>query len=395
MSEFINNATKRKDALKAIIRKLHAGESVENLQEEFNEIIAVSTASDIAQAEREVIAEGLPVADIQKLCDLHVAVFQQGLESQAAPETIPGHPVFNFRLENEVISRVLESIEVSLAKVLAGDANALKSLRLAVGNLQLIERHYEWKENLLFPVLEKYGFEGPSKVMWGVHNDIRKAIRRVQSLANSDPVDLGTVDAEYLALAKAVRDMFYKEEKVLLPEALNRLTQEDWDLIKSESLSLKEGPAYVEPTQAEQAPVFETEGKVNLLTGALTPEQINLMLTNLPVDITYVDENDQVCFYSQTPERIFVRTAAIIGRSVQNCHPPQSVHVVQNILDDFRAGKRDAAEFWIQMGGKFVHIRYFALRDAQGAYKGVIEVSQNVTEIRALEGERRLLDDKA
>jgi hypothetical protein len=141
--------------------------------------------------------------------------------------------------------------------------------------------------------------------------------------------------------------------------------------------------------------VFETEGKVNLLTGALTPEQINLMLTNLPVDITYVDENDQVCFYSQTPERIFVRTAAIIGRSVQNCHPPQSVHVVQNILDDFRAGKRDAAEFWIQMGGKFVHIRYFALRDAQGAYKGVIEVSQNVTEIRALEGERRLLDDKA
>lgn len=394
MSEFINNASKRKDALKAIIRKLHAGESVESLQEEFNEVIAEASASDIAQAEREVIAEGLPVADIQKLCDLHVVVFQQGLESQPAPESVPGHPVYNFRLENEVISRVLESIEGSLARVLAGDKNALKSLRLAAGNLNLIERHYEWKENLLFPVMEKYGFEGPSKVMWGVHNDIRKAIRNLQSLMNSDPLDLETVDAEYLDMAKAVRDMFYKEEKVLLPEALTRLSQADWDMIKAESLSLKKDAVLAEPTQ-EEAPVVASEGKISLSTGALTQEQINLMLTNLPVDITFVDENDKVCFFSQTSERIFVRTAAIIGRSVQNCHPPQSVHVVQGIVDDFRAGKRDVAEFWIQMGGKFVHIRYFALRDAQGAYKGVIEVTQDVSAIRALQGERRLLDDKA
>ena len=393
MSEFINNASKRKDALKAIIRKLHAGESVESLQEEFNEIIAEATASDIAQAEREVIAEGLPVADIQKLCDLHVAVFQQGLESQAAPESVPGHPVHNFRLENEIIGRVLESVEGSLARVLAGDKDALKSLRMTVGNLQLIERHYEWKENLLFPVLEKYGFEGPSKVMWGVHNDIRKAIRNLQALINSDSLDLETIDAEYLDLAKAVRDMFYKEEKVLLPESLTRLSQEDWDLIKSESLSLKKGAESTELISEEPAPALETEGKIPLSTGALTQEQINLMLSNLPVDITFVDENDKVCFFSQTSERIFVRTAAIIGRAVQNCHPPQSVHVVQQIVDDFRAGKRDVAEFWIQMGPKFVHIRYFALRDAQGAYKGVIEVTQDVSSIRALEGERRLLDD--
>ena len=393
MSEFINNASKRKDALKAIIRKLHAGESVESLQEEFNEIIAEATASDIAQAEREVIAEGLPVADIQKLCDLHVAVFQQGLESQAAPESVPGHPVHNFRLENEIIGRVLESVEGSLARVLAGDKDALKSLRMTVGNLQLIERHYEWKENLLFPVLEKYGFEGPSKVMWGVHNDIRKAIRNLQALINSDSLDLETIDAEYLDLAKAVRDMFYKEEKVLLPESLTRLSQEDWDLIKSESLSLKKGAESTKLISEEPAPALETEGKIPLSTGALTQEQINLMLSNLPVDITFVDENDKVCFFSQTSERIFVRTAAIIGRAVQNCHPPQSVHVVQHIVDDFRAGKRDVAEFWIQMGPKFVHIRYFALRDTQGAYKGVIEVTQDVSSIRALEGERRLLDD--
>ena len=143
------------------------------------------------------------------------------------------------------------------------------------------------------------------------------------------------------------------------------------------------------PETVERMP----EGLIPLSTGALTREQINLMLTNLPVDVTYVDEHDRVRYFSQGRERIFDRSAAIIGREVTKCHPPQSVHKVQVILDDFRSGKRDVAEFWIQMGAAFVHIRYFALRDAQGAYKGCIEVSQDVAHIRALEGEKRLLDD--
>ena len=110
------------------------------------------------------------------------------------------------------------------------------------------------------------------------------------------------------------------------------------------------------------------------------------------MDVTFVDENDQVRYFTQGKERVFTRTAAIIGRDVRNCHPPQSLHVVQKILEEFKAGTRDEAEFWIQMHGAFVHIRYFALRDEDGVYKGVIEVSQNVTGIRALEGEKRLLD---
>jgi DUF438 domain-containing protein len=132
--------------------------------------------------------------------------------------------------------------------------------------------------------------------------------------------------------------------------------------------------------------------EIPLKTGFLTVEQLDLMLTNLPIDVTFVDENDKVRYFTQGKERIFTRTAAIIGRDVQNCHPPQSMHVVQKILDEFKAGTKDLAEFWIPMGEAFVHIRYFALRDENGAYKGVIEVSQNVASIRALEGERRLLD---
>jgi PAS domain S-box-containing protein len=139
----------------------------------------------------------------------------------------------------------------------------------------------------------------------------------------------------------------------------------------------------------------QADGLIPLQTGALTAQQIALLLTYLPVDVTYVDENDEVRFFSATKERIFQRSPAIIGRKVQQCHPPASVHRVQRILDDLRAGRRDVAEFWIQMSGKFVHIRYFAVRDEQGKYRGVLEVSQDVTAIRALQGERRLLAEDA
>ena len=147
------------------------------------------------------------------------------------------------------------------------------------------------------------------------------------------------------------------------------------------------------PPTAPVAAPQTAAGELPLQTGALTGPQISLLLTHLPVDVTYVDADDTVRFYSETPERIFRRTPAIIGRKVQKCHPPASVHSVQRILDDFRAGRRDTAEFWIQMQGKFIHIRYFALRDKQGRYEGTIEVTQDLTQIRQLEGERRLLDE--
>jgi DUF438 domain-containing protein len=127
-------------------------------------------------------------------------------------------------------------------------------------------------------------------------------------------------------------------------------------------------------------------------TGTLGAEQLNLLLTHLPLDVSFVDENDEVRYYSATPERIFPRSPGVIGRKVQNCHPPKSVGTVERILAAFKAGRKDHADFWIQMRGRFLHIRYFAVRDAQGAYRGCLEVSQDVTEIRALEGERRLLD---
>ncbi len=405
MSEFINNATKRKQALKEIIRKLHQGRSVESLQDEFGEIIKTATASDIAEAEREMIAEGTPVQDIQQLCDLHVAVFRSGLESEPSPETLPGHPVYDFRMENEVINRLMETLADLVQGVRQGEQKALTMLLHVLPNLKVVEQHYDKKENLFFPYLENHGFEGPSTVMWGVDNEIRGHLKKFVGFALENPVVARNLHEAFQSLETAVKDMIYKEEKVLIPEALAKLTPQEWGVIATEVEQMRSGTesSHYESAIPQDVPAVSEEeseqeslsplDRLPLSTGALSLEQINMLLMNLPVDVTFVDENDEVRFFSQTKERIFTRTAAIIGRKVQKCHPPQSVHVVQKIVDDFRAGKRDMAEFWIQMGSKFIHIRYFALRDVDGSYKGTLEVSQDVTGIRALEGERRLLDD--
>ncbi|NLC13281.1 MAG: DUF438 domain-containing protein [Chloroflexi bacterium] len=389
MSEYINNVSKRKEAIKQIIRLLHEGKTVEELQVEYGHIIAGASAQDIAAAEREVIAEGLPVSEVQKLCDLHVAVFQTGLESDPAPENKPGHPLFDFRVENELIERTLEGLESLVLQFGGGDSAALQTLRENSKNLDLILCHYDKKENMIFPVLEKYGFEGPSKVMWGVDNEIRGAIRQFTGLLETDQPLSITLESRFNELSRKAKDMIYKEEKILIPEALSRFSAADWQQMADEVAGVVNQPALQEMNGFYSA---GHTSEIPLKTGALTAEQVDLLLTNLPVDVTFVDENDKVRYFTQGKERIFTRTAAIIGRDVQNCHPPQSVHVVQKIVEDFKAGTRDVAEFWIQSGGAFIHIRYFALRDDAGAYKGVIEVSQNVTRIRALEGEKRLLD---
>ena len=389
MSEFIDNASKRKNAVKNVIRLLHEGKTVEELQANYGHIIANASAEDIAAAEREVIAEGLPVAEVQKLCDLHVAVFQAGLESEPAPENKPGHPLFDFRTENELIARTIESIQGLVHRYADGEFGVLEQLRQNAKNLSIVLNHYDKKENMIFPILEKHGFAGQMQVMWGVDNDIRSEIKKFLTLLEPQKSLVISVEGAFSEVARKVIDMVYKEEKVLIPETLSFFTAEDWQQMADE-IAGKLATVYV--PQESAADISTPSGLIPLKTGALSADQIDLLLTNLPVDVTFVDENDEVRYFSQGKERIFTRTAAIIGRKVQNCHPPQSVHVVQKILEDFKAGVRDVAEFWIQVQGAFVHIRYFALRDENGAYKGVIEVSQNVAGIRALEGEKRLLD---
>jgi DUF438 domain-containing protein len=404
MSEHINNVTQRKAALLKVIKRLHAGESVEDLQKEFGHVIKGATAAEIAEAERAMISDGVSVGEIQRLCDLHVAVFRESLDEEPAPESLPGHPVFTFRMENEVTMRLLEAMNDTLDEWGSGDKSAIESLRKQADNLSTIEKHYSRKENLLFPYMEKKDFEGPSTVMWGVDNEIREQIKQFKQAISGSESEYVTAFEKFQIMANNIREMIYKEEKILFPAALERLSEQEWAEIRQQEEEIgyfnvtprdtwKPSGETLVKSQPEQVKEINQDSLIPLATGALTRDQINLMLTHLPVDVTFVDEHDQVRYFSQGKERIFDRSAAIIGREVTKCHPPQSVHKVQVILDDFRSGKRDVAEFWIQMAGSFIHIRYFALHDAAGTYKGCIEVSQNVTDIRALEGEKRLLDD--
>jgi DUF438 domain-containing protein len=430
MSEFINNVTRRKETLKSILRQLHAGKAVDEVKAEFAALADEISAEEIAEVEQALISEGMPVSEVHDLCDVHVAVMRDALERGDHPEAIPGHPLHTFKLENDAAESALQGLRRAFEAYKAHpEEHTLAMLRRQAQALLDFERHYSRKENILFPYLEKYDFYGPSQVMWQTHDQIRalwkSLLKALPDQPSSDPAQLSAIQAILDPLEQTIRDMFYKEDKILFPTALKLLKEADWVAARRQEseigyftvqpgsqwplkatvqpaaipvqvigavVALKPAAEAASAVPAANGALPLPNGGLPLQTGALSLEQIDLMLRSLPVDITFVDENDEVRFFSQTPERIFPRTEAIIGRKVQKCHPPQSVHRVQQIVDDFRSGARSEAEFWIQMGGKFVHIRYFALRDAQGAYRGTLEVTQEVSSIRALQGERRLVD---
>ncbi len=400
----------RKERLKDVIRELHEGKTVEEVKDEFAALLDDVGAADIAAIEQELIEEGMPATEIQRLCDVHVAVFRESLDEQESADSLPGHPVYTYLAENAAAGQVLDALEEALEAVQDDPrSQKLERAKALLGELQEYEKHYLRKENILFPYLEKHGFEGPSKVMWGIHDEIREGWKALESLLNQGPggdpdAFKRQIDEVFDPLATAIREMFYKEENILFPTALDKLSGEEWWQIRTQGPEI--GYCYVSPghewppkeTALEEVWGLERgeeradESLLHLDTGSLSPDTVNLILNHLPVEISFVDAEDRVRYFTQMGERIFPRSPAVIGRKVQNCHPPDSVDRVEEILDSFRSGRQDVAEFWIQMKGRFIHIRYFSVRDGQGEYRGTLEVVQDVTGIRALEGERRLLD---
>jgi DUF438 domain-containing protein len=391
----------RKEVLKSIIRDLHAGVEMDILRKKFAELVKNVSASEIAEIEQNLIDEGLPETEVKRLCDVHVEVFKHALDDQDLPRTPAGHPVHMFMVENRAAENVMKEIDTLLCELEkpANKESILKHRKQIEEKLEKIteiEKHYLRKENQLFPKLEAAGVSGPTQVMWAIHDDIRVAIKIAKKqLSDSDPKIIATMGEINIT----IRDMIYKEDHILYPMSLETLTDKDWLDVKKGSEEI--GYSWTEPMvdwkpdlPPEQEKVIGAVemGTIALKTGTLTSEQVNLMLTHLPFDITYVDAEDRVAYYSSGKERLFPRSPGIIGRQVSKCHPPKSVHIVEGIVQEFKKGKRDEAEFWLQMGDKFIHIRYYPIRDSEGKYMGTIEVSQDITEIKKLEGEKRLLD---
>ena len=406
----ISDPEEKQAALKEIIKALHAGEDMTVLKQKFSQLIDGVEASEIANMEQALMDEGLPAEEIKRLCDVHVEIFKEALEEQDRPEPPMGHPIHTFMKENRVSEKIMGETSMLMGRIgHPPRPEAFKenrgALRAIVERLSEIDTHYTRKENQLFPMLEAHHFTGPSQVMWSIHDDIRASLKQARDFIGQSDAE-GTLTALKEAI-QAIRDMIYKEEHILYPASLDMLSDQEWIKVKEgeadigfawvvpdkgwpKDIIMEKAPEDVPPEPAEV--LEEVAGALGLDTGRMTLEQINLMLTHLPVDLTFVDENDRVAYYSEGPERIFPRSPAIIGREVRNCHPPKSVHLVNQILDAFKSGSRDTAEFWIELGGKFIFIRYFAVRDSDGYYRGCLEVSQDLTRIRKLEGQQRLLD---
>lgn len=394
MSQEINNSEYRAKMLKEMLALLNNGETVDEVKKLFQKTFKNVSATEISLAEQSLIEEGLPVEEIQKLCDVHATLFEgevMGVTPQKEElKKIPGHPVHTFLLENQAINKLLNDIEKLSPKT---KETAIPLLQ----QLWQIDLHYKRKENLYFPFLENYGITAPPKVMWGVDDEIRASLKKALfSLQDGAP----DADFQIAEAIQMVRSMIKKEEEIFLPMSLEHFTTEDWIAIAAESDEI--GYTFIEniakwPDQTESnatrfsAPVQETNGLISFSTGTFDIEQLENILNLLPIDITFVDEKDQVRYFSRGKERIFPRTKAILGRNVENCHPPQSVHVVEELLSDFKRGTKDSEDFWLQIQDKFILIRYFAVRSPEGKYLGTLEVTQNIAPLKTLAGEKRLI----
>lgn len=407
MNELIQNQDDKQERLKTIIKQLHDGVPVDKLKKDFAQIIRDTSPEEIADMENALINEGFPPEEVQRLCDVHAEVFETSLKKVGKSSKIPGHPIYSFLEENREARRILKHLKKSAKKINPADP-AVKDTQILkehFSRLRDIEIHYQRKENQLFPVLESKNFTGPTKVMWGKHDEIRAMFKKIDSMIQND--EWQTISDEVQELSGAIKKLIFLEEKILFPTSAKKLGAVDWANIKLGEPEI--GYAWIKPgtvwdanlVKATQSAHRLTDEKptmtdtpstgIKLSQGDMTPEQVNLMLKSLPIDITFVDENDKVRYYSDTKERIFPRSPAIIGRDVQNCHPHKSVHIVNDIVKNFKEKKKDMAEFWIQMKGQFIHIRYFPVYDENDEYRGVVEVSQEINRIKELEGERRLL----
>ena len=406
MSEQIDNSKYRKARLKELILKLHEGESEESVREELLKSLGSIPYGEVVEVEQELIAEGLPEQEILKLCDAHSAVLQGSVDLTVSKQIPAGHPVDVFIQENRALKSVTDEASTFLSSLDKIEENKLKDSVLNLTGLfnQMIDvdKHYQRKEYLLFPYLEKIGITGPPKVMWGKHDEIRELLNGSLEILKTEEITkddlISSSELILLPAVKGVAEMIIKEEEILFPMSMDALSDADWYEIQKQSL--ESGYClYDPPTEWKPAGIIiedikdvEKQGSnIQLPSGNFSVEELLAILNTLPVDITFVDKNDKVKYFSQSSDRIFQRNRAILNRDVRHCHPPASAHIVDKIIEDFKSGKHDRAPFWINLKDQFVHIEYFALRNEKGEYLGTLEVSQDLTGYRKLEGEQRIL----
>jgi len=393
MSELINNEQDRKEILKDLIMQLHEGHDFDEVKNKFQTQFEGVAAKEISDIEQALIKEGMPIENIQKLCDVHAAVFEGSIEEIHRPdeeEKVPGHPVHSFLLENTHIENLIEKTQKLL------EASDYDNLILQLKNLREIDKHYSRKENIIFPLLEKHDITGPPQVMWAIDDEIRAELKSIINRLTDIKI-MVQIKEEIDATLTKISEMVFKENTILIPMILDTFSIDEWIDIAESSDEIGFSFVNIKSKWTPKRGAKKEQEKQALLNhvkfdaGALTQEEVNAMLNTLPLDITFVDKNDKVKYFSEGKERIFPRPRTIIGREIKNCHPPASVHIVEKLVEDLKSGKKDHEDFWIKMGDNFVYIRYFAVRNDKKEYIGTLEVTQNIKNIVEITGEKRLV----
>lgn len=395
MSEFTTTKQRRLEKLIEVSKLLLDTGNAHSFIIRNKEFISTVMPTDFITLFDELIREGYKMTDLKVLSNKVLNIFHTPIKEFNRVEPKPDSFLGVLEQNNHEMELILDSIRPVFKDFVKNTDDSIISseLKSLFIKLEVFVKHYTIKENVLFPTIEKTWKDYRClQIMWSFHDDIRRNIKTV-----IEQLTHGIID--FKLFNKCVGDIFFnmlaikfREEYILFPFILSTITEDELAIMNSEGFEI--GYPYIKPPKLSLKHESESleNGFANLGSGTLSIEQIKLIFNHLPVDITYVDENDRVLYFSTPKKRIFPRTTAIIGREVSNCHPPESVHVVEQIVQSFRNGEKDKAEFWIRMKGEYILIQYFAVRGEQKEYKGVIEVSQEISEIKALEGERRLLD---
>jgi hypothetical protein len=428
----LKDSESKKELLKSLLKQIHEGKDVNELKEQFKEILASISPLEIPLVEQELVKEGISTREIAKMCDIHVELFRESVEGAFEVGDIPeGHPLHTLYLENKEIVKDAEMLAL-LANTLDKDhRETLSEMESVVSRLIRVgQTHYSREEMLIFPYIERRGITAIPNVLWFKHDEIRAGLRSLLRLLTTDTGEnwesyLRKVAEKAKEVSSALLDMVFRENNIFYPTLKVLLSEGEWKAIKEQEELIgyyrvsppewKSSASAMHPYQikeslsAEQVVNLPQEVQ-NLLKGQLLKpdtyevvreednkldegylslKEINAIFKTLPFDLTFVDKNDRVRFFSGG-HRIFARTPSVIGRRVHLCHPPRSVHIVEKILAAFKKGERDYAEFWIKFGDRMIHIRYLAVRE-NNEYLGTLEVVQDITDIKRLEGEKRLL----
>ena len=402
----------KKKTLKEIIKQLNAGVPPAQVKEKFKQVLAGTKPEEIAKIEQELVKEGMPREQLQRLCDVHLAVFGEQVQDQEL-HLASGHPISILMEEHGVLLERADRLKVDVGLieeacdvVYIGDA--LTELQGVVKDFVEAEKHYLREENVLFPTMEKHGITEPPAIMWMEHNQIRELKKKLRELVEKwNSMSFEDFKKRLVEVALRVCELlpshFFKENNILFPSALQVIKDTEWGEVRKEfdeigycSFTPKHALVSLHGTEVEeQKATLEMGETLHFETGNLSKEEVEALLDTIPIDVSFIDADDQVRYFNKAEKRIFVRTKAVLGRKVQMCHPQKSLHVVNKIVEAFKTGKKDVAEFWITIENRFVHIRFFAVRSKGGKYLGAVEVVQDVTDIKKLEGQKRLLDWKA